>query len=72
MNKRQNFYTPQEVCELLRISRRTLSRWLKAGRIEAVELPSEDPRGNRYRFRHSELRRLGVEFNGNNHADKEN
>lgn len=68
MSKRQNFYTPAEVCELLHISRRTLTRWMQAGKIEAVELPSVtgDVHGTRYRFRWSELKRLGIapESNG--------
>jgi excisionase family DNA binding protein len=43
--------TPSEVCELLRISDRTLWRYQSDGRIEAILLPS----------RHRRFRRADVE-----------
>jgi excisionase family DNA binding protein len=62
MTKR--LYKPAEACELLNISRKTLGRWIDAGKIEVTRLPGDSPNGNRYRIPARELKRLGVELNG--------
>lgn len=66
MSKR--LFTPAEAIKLLSISRKTLARWIEAGKIEAVESPSDDPRGRRYKIPRRELKRLGVEFEENGKA----
>lgn len=46
-------YTLPEAAAILRITRRTLQRWLKSGTISGVKLA-----GSRWRFRGDELKRL--------------
>lgn len=36
--KEIEFLTTQEVCELLRVPKQTISRWIKAGTIPAIRL----------------------------------
>lgn len=45
--------TPPEVCQLLRITDRTLYRWEARGEITPIRLP-----GNRRRFRMAEVERV--------------
>jgi excisionase family DNA binding protein len=46
------FLTAEETCEILKISRRTLYRWLDAGEIDGRKL------GGQWRFHPDEVARL--------------
>ncbi len=57
----EKYYKPKEVCELLRIDRRTLWKWIKGGKIRVIKLPS-----GRHRIPESEIKRiLGEVKHGN-------
>lgn len=47
-----NYYTPQEIAEKLKIDTRTLYRWIREGRLKAVKI------GHFWRISESELRRI--------------
>ncbi|MHA1835151.1 MAG: helix-turn-helix domain-containing protein [Candidatus Baldrarchaeia archaeon] len=53
MSKFERFYRVKEVCEILRIDRRTLWKWIKEGKIRAIKLPS-----GRHRIPESEIRKI--------------
>ncbi len=48
----ERHYSTREVCEILGIANRTLRRWIKEGRIRAVNI------GGRWRIPESEIKRL--------------
>jgi len=48
----ERHYSTREVCEILGIANRTLRRWIKEGRVRAVNV------GGRWRIPESEVRRL--------------
>lgn len=49
----RELYTLPEAAVILRVTRRTVQRWLKAGTISGVKVA-----GSRWRFRGDELKRL--------------
>ncbi len=61
----ENYYTPKEVSEKLKLNIRTIYKWIREERIKAIKL------GNVWRISESELSRL-LEGNGQNrrNADK--
>lgn len=61
----EKYYTPEEVAELLKVSRETVYNWLRAGKLKGTKI------FNFWRITESELNRLlkGNEQNGRN-ADK--
>ncbi|MBC7341188.1 MAG: helix-turn-helix domain-containing protein [Clostridia bacterium] len=48
----ENFYTPQEIAQKLKIDIRTLYRWIREGHLKAVKI------GHFWRISESELNRL--------------
>jgi len=48
----QDYYTPQEVSEKLKIDIRTLYRWIREGKLNAVKI------GHFWRISEAELQRL--------------
>jgi excisionase family DNA binding protein len=48
----ENYYTPQEIAERLKIDIRTLYRWIREGRLKAVKI------GHFWRVAESELKRF--------------
>lgn len=38
---RSNYYTTDEVAELLKVHRETIRRWIVSGKLHAIQLPSE-------------------------------
>jgi excisionase family DNA binding protein len=44
VKRRATLLTPLEVAEILRISRSTIYRWIRAGTIPLIRLPSGDVR----------------------------
>jgi excisionase family DNA binding protein len=62
---RKNFYSARQAARLLEISYKTILRWIEAGKLDVIELPTAaaDRRGVRYRVTRAELRRRGVDFN---------
>jgi len=48
----ENYYTPQEVASKLKINIRTLYRWMREGKINAVKI------GNIWRISEIELNRV--------------
>jgi len=62
MPERKRLLRPEEVAELLQVSRRTVVRWLKEGRLKGVRV------GRLWRVREEDLEmflRLEREANGN-------
>ena len=61
----ENYYTPKEVSEKLKLNIRTIYKWIREERIKAIKLR------NVWRISESELSRL-LEGNGQNrrNADK--
>ncbi len=53
MSEFERLYRVKEVCEILRIDRRTLWKWIKEGKIRAIKLPS-----GRHRIPESEIRKI--------------
>lgn len=57
----EQHFSIEEVAKALSKSRRTIERWIEAGRVKAATLPG--PYGKpSYRIPRSELERLGVSF----------
>jgi excisionase family DNA binding protein len=50
-------YSPRQTCELLSISRSTLDRLVKAGRLKKTKLGNGRGRGTRTVFRATEIER---------------
>lgn len=48
----ENYYTPQEVAEKLKLNIRTVYKWIKEGRIKAVKI------GDLWRIPESEINRI--------------
>lgn len=48
----ENYYTPQEVADKLKINVRTLYRWIREGKLKAVKV------GELWRISETELNRL--------------
>lgn len=53
----ENYYSIKEVADVLSVTRQTLSRWIKSGKLKAINLSiaSEKPR---YRISNSEIVRI--------------
>jgi len=53
----ENYYSIKEVADVLSVTRQTLSRWIKSGKLKAINLStaSEKPR---YRIPNSEIVRI--------------
>jgi len=53
----ESLYSLQEVADVLRVTRQTLSRWIKSGKLNAINLSTakEKPR---YRIPNSEVIRI--------------
>lgn len=49
---RMEHYTAREVAEMLKVHERTISRWIKDGRLPAIRL------GNRYRISRQDLEKF--------------
>ncbi|MCM1567811.1 MAG: helix-turn-helix domain-containing protein [Dehalobacter sp.] len=47
-----NFYTPQEVADKLKVNIRTLYRWIREGKLKAVKI------GELWRISETELNKL--------------
>ncbi|MGB9825529.1 MAG: helix-turn-helix domain-containing protein [Desulfofundulus sp.] len=48
----ENYFTPQEISEKLKVDIRTVYRWIREGRLKAVKI------GHFWRISESELNRL--------------
>ncbi|TDA65812.1 MAG: DNA-binding protein [Clostridia bacterium] len=48
----ENYYTPQEIADKLKLNVRTLYKWIREGRLHAIKL------GDVWRIPETELRRL--------------
>ena len=48
----ERYYSTREVCEILGIANRTIRRWIKEGRIRAVNI------NGRWRIPESEIKRI--------------
>lgn len=46
------FYTVAELCELLKVKRLTIYRWIKSGKLKAIKI------GKEYRFTKQEIDNL--------------
>jgi len=53
MVKRERMLRSGEVAEMLGVSRHTVAKWIREGRIKAITLPS-----GRYRIPESEVRKI--------------
>lgn len=57
----QKHFTIKQVAEALQLSERTIRRWIKSGRLRAVEFPGRF--GIEYRIPASGLKALGFQVN---------
>ena len=48
----EKYYTPEEVANLIKVSRKTIYNWIQEGRLKAVKI------GHFWRISESELNRL--------------
>ena len=64
MSSPDDLLTATEVADQYRVSRMTVSRWVKAGRLPAIRLAG----GNRMRFRREDVEAIAVPVEHNDRA----
>jgi excisionase family DNA binding protein len=55
-------FTINEVAEMIRISERTVRRWIKSGRLRAIKIPGRGRAGVEYRIPESAISDLGFKI----------